>query len=67
MGFLTLTRKKNECICIGSDIKIYFTRLNEKQCSVSIQAPKELPIHRKEIFDRLELKGELRSFAKGEA
>lgn len=64
MGLLTLTRKKNECICIGEDIKIYFTKLNDKQCSVSIDAPKNLPIHRKEIFDRLSIKGELRSFAK---
>ena len=64
MGLLTLTRKKNECICIGEDIKIYFTRLSDRQCSVSIDAPRDLPIHRKEIFDRLISQGEIKSFAK---
>ncbi|UII55612.1 carbon storage regulator CsrA [Cytobacillus spongiae] len=47
---LVLTRKPNEAIKIGSDIEIKILSIDGEQIKIGINAPKEVEIHRKEIY-----------------
>ena len=51
---LVLSRKKQEVICIGDDIKIMVTDVRGDRVRLGITAPKDLPIYRKEIYDRIQ-------------
>lgn len=51
---LILTRRVNETICIGDDIKLTILGTNGNQVRVGIDAPKEVGVHRKEIYDRIQ-------------
>lgn len=37
---------------IGEDIEIKISMLNNKQALIGIEAPKELIIHRKEVYEK---------------
>ncbi len=52
---LILSRKENETIMIGDDIKIALVSLNNKYAVIGINAPKEVEIFRQEIYDRKKL------------
>ncbi len=47
---LILTRKLNESIMIG-DVEVKITSLKGDYVKLGIKAPREVPIHRKEIYD----------------
>jgi carbon storage regulator len=47
---LVLTRKLHESIKIGNDIEITVLALEGDQIKLGISAPKNIEIHRKEIF-----------------
>ncbi|MBP1913355.1 carbon storage regulator CsrA [Lederbergia galactosidilytica] len=47
---LVLTRKKGESIQIGDDIEITITQVKGDQVKIGINAPKNVEIHRKEIW-----------------
>ena len=47
---LVLTRKLNEAIQIGEDIEITVLSIQGDQIKLGINAPKEIDIHRKEVF-----------------
>jgi len=47
---LILTRKLNESIMIG-DVEVKVTSLKGDYVKLGIKAPREVPIHRKEIYD----------------
>jgi len=47
---LILTRKRGEGIAIGNDIKISILEIHGKSIRVGIQAPKHIPVHREEIY-----------------
>ena len=47
---LVLTRKTNESIKIGEDIEITILSINGDQIKLGINAPKDVEIHRKEIY-----------------
>jgi carbon storage regulator len=51
---LVLTRKIYESIRIGDDIVITVKKLNNHVVSISIDAPKECPVHREEIYQRIQ-------------
>jgi len=57
---LVLTRKKNELIDIGSDIVIRVVDICGDKIRLGIEAPKEIPVHRREITNaiRRELENE---------
>ncbi|MBU8881185.1 carbon storage regulator CsrA [Bacillus sp. FJAT-29790] len=47
---LVLTRKLNQSIQIGDDIEIKILSVEGEQIKIGIQAPKNIDIHRKEIY-----------------
>ncbi len=47
---LVLTRKKNESIVINDDIEITIVDIQNDQIRIGIKAPKNVTIHRKEIY-----------------
>lgn len=46
-----LSRQRGEVICIGDNIKITIVDIRGDKVRVGIEAPKELPVHRKEVYD----------------
>jgi len=47
---LVLSRKKGEQIVIGDDIEISIVDIQSDQVKLAIKAPKEVSVHRKEIY-----------------
>ena len=51
---LVLSRKKGETIKIGDDIEITIVALANDQVKIGIQAPKNIEILRKELFEEIQ-------------
>lgn len=51
---LVLSRMKDETIKIGKDIEITIVSLSKRRVRVGIDAPPELAVHRKEIYDAIQ-------------
>jgi carbon storage regulator len=51
---LILTRHLNEKIIIGDNIEITVVDIQGDQVSLGIKAPKEISIHRKEIYEAIQ-------------
>ena len=59
---LILTRKMGEIIMIGENIMVKVLGVRSGQVKIGIEAPRELPVHRHEIFERIKSEnGEERS------
>nr|AQQ74742.1 hypothetical protein [uncultured bacterium] len=50
---LVLSRKIGEVITIGNSIKITILSYDRGIVRVGIEAPKDVPVHRKEVYDRI--------------
>ena len=50
---LILTRKPGETIVIDNNIKVTILGVEGKQIRIGIDAPKEVPVHREEIFNKI--------------
>jgi carbon storage regulator len=50
---LILTRKLGEQITIGDDITVTLLNVKGTQVKLGIEAPKDISIHRKEIYERI--------------
>lgn len=50
---LILTRKSGEEITIGDDIVIKFLEIKGTQVKVGIEAPRNVTIHRQEVYERV--------------
>lgn len=50
---LVLTRKISEEIMIGDDIRIRFLGQKGGQIALGFQAPSEIKVHRREIYERI--------------
>lgn len=51
---LALSRKINESIMIGNDIEITILEVKGDQVKVGINAPKSIPIYRKELYIQIQ-------------
>lgn len=47
---LVLMRKPSETIIIGDDIEVKILEINGNQVKVGVTAPKNIPVHREEIY-----------------
>ncbi len=50
---LVLTRKRGQEIQIGEDITVSVVKLAVGRVQLAINAPHEIPIHRKEVYDAI--------------
>lgn len=51
---LALSRKVNESIMIGHDIEITVLEIKGEQVKIGINAPKSVPLYRKEIYVQIQ-------------
>ena len=51
---LVLTRKLGESIVIGSNVRVTILEMQGKQIRLGIEAPSEVPVHRGEVYERIE-------------
>ncbi len=51
---LVLSRKKNESIVINNDITIVVVEIRGDKVRLGIEAPKEVPVHRQEVYDAIQ-------------
>lgn len=54
---LILTRRIGETIVVGNDIRLTVVSINGNQVRVGIDAPRDVAVHREEIFKRIETEG----------
>ncbi len=50
---LVLSRKKNESIVINNDIKIVVVEIRGDKVRLGVEAPKEVPVHRREVYEAI--------------
>lgn len=51
---LALSRKEGESIVIGNDIEVTILEIRGEQIKIGINAPKSVPIYRKEIYQQIQ-------------
>ena len=59
MYMLILTRRVGEALMIGDDVVINVLGVKGGQIRLGVDAPKEIPVHREEIFDRIQAEKKL--------
>ncbi|MBH98811.1 MAG: carbon storage regulator [Rhodospirillaceae bacterium] len=50
---LILTRRVGETVVIGDDVTVTVLGVKGNQARLGVTAPKEIAVHREEIFDRI--------------
>ncbi len=50
---LVLSRKKNESIVINNDITVTVVEIRGDKVRLGIVAPKDIPVHRQEVYDAI--------------
>jgi carbon storage regulator len=51
---LVLSRKRGETVVIGREIEVIVLEVHGDRVKLGFRGPAEVPIHRKEIHDRIE-------------
>lgn len=51
---LALTRKKGESLVLNNNIEITVLEIRGDQIKIGINAPKEVPVYRKEVYEQIE-------------
>jgi carbon storage regulator len=51
---LILTRRIGETVKIGDDVSITVLGVKGNQVRVGVNAPKDVPVHREEVFERIQ-------------
>lgn len=50
---LILTRRIGETVMIGDEISVTVLSINGSQVRVGVNAPRDVPVHREEIYERI--------------
>ena len=50
---LILTRKVGETLMVGEDVTVTAMAVNGNQVRIGINAPKDVEVHREEIYERI--------------
>ena len=53
-NMLVLSRKKNESIVINNDITVVVVEIRGDKVRLGVEAPKEVPVHRREVYDAIQ-------------
>jgi carbon storage regulator len=51
---LVLSRKLNQSIVIGDDVHIVVVSIDRDTVKLGIQAPREVPVHRTEVYEEIQ-------------
>jgi carbon storage regulator len=51
---LVLSRKLNQAIMIGDNVRVVVVSVDRDQVKLGIDAPREIPVHRSEVFDEIQ-------------
>ena len=51
---LVLSRKKNESIIINDNITIVVVEIRGDKVRLGVEAPKEIPVHRNEVYEAIQ-------------
>ncbi|MGU9956437.1 MAG: carbon storage regulator CsrA [Arenicellales bacterium WSBS_2016_MAG_OTU3] len=51
---LVLTRRISESLMIGEEVKVTVLGIDGDQVRIGIKAPKDIPVHREEIYHRIQ-------------
>jgi len=55
---LVLSRKREESIRIGDEIVITIVDIRGDKVRLGVEAPKDVPVHRQEVYEAIQRKGE---------
>ena len=55
---LVLSRQRNEDVIIGDDIVIKVVEIMGDKVRLGVDAPKEVTVHRREIYEAIQREGE---------
>lgn len=61
---LVLTRKLNESIMVGDNVKITIVDVKGDQVKLGITAPREVAVHREEVYREIQKENQLAANAK---
>lgn len=53
---MVLSRKEQESIIINNNIKVTVVGIRGDKVRLGIEAPKEVPVHREEVYDTIKRK-----------
>ena len=51
---LVVSRKKNEVIMLGDNIRLVVVQIKGEKVRLGIEAPIEMPVHRQEVYDAIQ-------------
>ena len=58
---LILTRRVGETVLIGNEVTVTVLRVKGNQVRIGVNAPKDVAVHREEIYERIKREEELDS------
>lgn len=56
---LILTRRVGESLMIGDEINVTVLSIRGNQVRIGVNAPKDVSVHREEIYERIRTEGEV--------